>query len=141
MQDTDILLQRPHSYLSTARSSRFSTANMFSRFIHQTKLCSPFHLLIIRSLVSVTWFEIGSLFCAVAPSVNFLIFGRAVAGMGGAGSTFISGPVPFLDLTIYQFSSVSYPLLARSHVWRIAQNYLGMLYSLFQPPLLLLIVS
>ncbi|KAF8526940.1 ABC transporter [Hysterangium stoloniferum] len=36
-------------------------------------------------LVSVAIFEIGSLFCAVAPSVNFLIFGRAVAGLGGAG--------------------------------------------------------
>jgi MFS family permease len=35
----------------------------------------------------VFWFELGSLFCAVAPSVKFLIFGRAVAGMGGAGST------------------------------------------------------
>jgi hypothetical protein len=51
-------------------------------------------------MASVTWFEIGSLFCAVAPSVNFLIFGRAVAGIGGAGSAFISGPVPFLGLTL-----------------------------------------
>ncbi|PBK58679.1 hypothetical protein ARMSODRAFT_1034428, partial [Armillaria solidipes] len=30
-------------------------------------------------------FEIGSLFCAVAPSVNFLIFGRAFAGVGASG--------------------------------------------------------
>ena len=91
MQSTDILvlLQRLHSYSSTARSSRFSIANMFSRFIHRTKLF-PFSS-IIRSMASVTWFEIGSLFCAVAPSVNFLIFARAVAGIGGAGSTFISG--------------------------------------------------
>ncbi|KAF8997631.1 ABC transporter [Cyathus striatus] len=36
-------------------------------------------------LVCVGIFELGSLFCAVAPSVNFLIFGRAVAGLGGAG--------------------------------------------------------
>ncbi|KAF9484264.1 ABC transporter [Pholiota conissans] len=36
-------------------------------------------------LVTVGIFELGSLFCAIAPSVNFLIFGRAVAGLGGAG--------------------------------------------------------
>lgn len=36
-------------------------------------------------LVTVGIFELGSLFCAVAPSVDFLIFGRAVAGLGGAG--------------------------------------------------------
>ncbi|KAF7330988.1 ABC transporter [Mycena venus] len=36
-------------------------------------------------LVSISIFELGSVFCAVAPSVDFLIFGRAVAGLGGAG--------------------------------------------------------
>ncbi|GJJ12846.1 hypothetical protein Clacol_007091 [Clathrus columnatus] len=36
-------------------------------------------------LVCVGLFELGSLFCAVAPSVNFLIFGRAVAGAGAGG--------------------------------------------------------
>lgn len=36
-------------------------------------------------LVAIVLFEIGSLFCAVAPNVEFLIFGRVVAGMGGAG--------------------------------------------------------
>ncbi|KAJ7286022.1 ABC transporter [Mycena rebaudengoi] len=36
-------------------------------------------------LVSISIFELGSLFCAVASSVDFLIFGRAVAGLGGAG--------------------------------------------------------
>ncbi|CAL1711124.1 unnamed protein product [Somion occarium] len=35
-------------------------------------------------LLAIFIFEIGSLFCAVAPSVNFLIFGRAVAGVGAA---------------------------------------------------------
>lgn len=39
----------------------------------------------ITFLVTVVIFEIGSLFCAVSPSVEFLIFGRAVAGLGGAG--------------------------------------------------------
>ncbi|KAH7906463.1 transporter [Hygrophoropsis aurantiaca] len=36
-------------------------------------------------LTSIAIFELGSLFCAVSPSVNFLIFGRAVAGFGAAG--------------------------------------------------------
>lgn len=36
-------------------------------------------------LVNIAIFELGSLFCAVAPSMNFLIFGRAFAGVGGAG--------------------------------------------------------
>ena len=36
-------------------------------------------------LLSIAIFELGSLFCAIAPSVNFLIFGRAVAGVGAAG--------------------------------------------------------
>ena len=36
-------------------------------------------------LVSIAIFELGSLFCAISPSVNFLIFGRAVAGFGATG--------------------------------------------------------
>jgi len=36
-------------------------------------------------LMSVFIFELGSLFCAIAKSIDFLIFGRAVAGVGGAG--------------------------------------------------------
>jgi len=36
-------------------------------------------------LYSIAIFELGSLFCAVAPSVEFLIFGRAVAGVGASG--------------------------------------------------------
>ncbi|CAE6512389.1 unnamed protein product [Rhizoctonia solani] len=36
-------------------------------------------------LVAVILFEIGSLFCAVAPNMEFLIFGRAFAGVGAAG--------------------------------------------------------
>jgi hypothetical protein len=80
-------------------------------------------------MAAVTVFEIGSLFCAVAPSVNFLIFGRAVAGMGGAGSKFTPRPNHAVtDLTPQrQFSSVFYPLLARSHVWKIGLSSLGML--------------
>jgi len=36
-------------------------------------------------MTSIAIFELGSLFCAVAPSVKFLIFGRAVAGVGAGG--------------------------------------------------------
>lgn len=36
-------------------------------------------------LFVITVFEIGSLFCAVAWNMEFLIFGRAVAGVGAAG--------------------------------------------------------
>lgn len=36
-------------------------------------------------LAAVILFEIGSLFCAVAPNMEFLIFGRAFAGVGAAG--------------------------------------------------------
>ncbi|KIJ58908.1 hypothetical protein HYDPIDRAFT_44277 [Hydnomerulius pinastri MD-312] len=36
-------------------------------------------------LAAIALFEIGSLICAVAPSMNVLIFGRAVAGCGAAG--------------------------------------------------------
>lgn len=36
-------------------------------------------------LSAVTLFELGSLVCAVAPSVNILIFGRAFAGVGAGG--------------------------------------------------------
>jgi MFS family permease len=36
-------------------------------------------------LTSIFIFELGSLFCAIARSMDFLIFGRAVAGVGAAG--------------------------------------------------------
>lgn len=36
-------------------------------------------------LISIILFEIGSLICAVAPSMNVLIFGRAFQGVGSSG--------------------------------------------------------
>lgn len=36
-------------------------------------------------LTVVGVFELGSLLCAIAPSVNVLIFGRVVAGVGASG--------------------------------------------------------
>jgi MFS family permease len=36
-------------------------------------------------VVSILLFEIGSAVCGSAPSMNALIVGRVIAGMGGAG--------------------------------------------------------
>lgn len=36
-------------------------------------------------LGSIAMFEIGSLICALSPTVEVLIFGRAVCGVGAAG--------------------------------------------------------
>jgi hypothetical protein len=58
-----------------------------------------FTMSIFRSMASVTWFEVGSLFCGVAPSVKFLIFGRAVAGIGAAGSKLLLDQASFRQLT------------------------------------------
>jgi MFS family permease len=86
-------------------------------------------------MASVLWFEIGSLFCGVATTVNFLIFGRAVAGFGAAG-IFVSilsiiGEITRLEDrpklfgtfgAVFGFSSVLGPLLGGAftdHVtWR-----------------------
>jgi MFS family permease len=46
---------------------------------------SKIYYLSLFSLVVIALFEIGSLFCGVAPNMPFLIFGRAVAGVGAAG--------------------------------------------------------
>ncbi|KAF1982381.1 MFS multidrug transporter [Aulographum hederae CBS 113979] len=36
-------------------------------------------------LISIFWFEVGSLICGVAPNSTALILGRAISGAGGAG--------------------------------------------------------
>lgn len=36
-------------------------------------------------LIAIALFEIGSLICGVAQSINTLIFGRAFAGVGASG--------------------------------------------------------
>lgn len=41
-------------------------------------------------LTSIALFELGSLICALSNTLPLLIFGRAVAGCGGAGSVFRS---------------------------------------------------
>jgi MFS family permease len=72
--------------------------------------------LICHSMASVAWFEIGSLFCGVSTTANFLIFGRAVAGIGAAGSQFTSEPdlFPFTLLTLRgKFLSAYWLLSAR----------------------------
>ncbi|KAG8708510.1 hypothetical protein FRC11_006416, partial [Ceratobasidium sp. 423] len=47
---------------------------------------------------SLVLFEIGSLFCGVAPSMDFLIFGRAVAGIGASG-IYVANTVIIADIT------------------------------------------
>jgi MFS family permease len=39
----------------------------------------------VLMLSSIATFEIGSALCGAAPSMNALIIGRVIAGMGGAG--------------------------------------------------------
>jgi hypothetical protein len=81
--------QKPPFYSCTAHCSPSSIENTSSK--HSLSACrialSSHVLPHLCSIGSVFWFEVGSLFCAVAPNVKFLIFGRAVSGMGGAGST------------------------------------------------------
>ncbi len=44
-------------------------------------------------LLALTFFSVGTLLCAVAPSMGFLIFARALAGMGAGGVTTTSSVV------------------------------------------------
>ncbi|KAG8991828.1 hypothetical protein FRB93_002563 [Tulasnella sp. JGI-2019a] len=86
-------------------------------------------------LSAVVLFEVGSLICGVAPNINVLIFGRAIAGCGAAGifvavlailariSRIEQRPVLFgLFGAVYALSSVIGPLLGGAftdHVsWR-----------------------
>jgi len=50
------------------------------------------------AMFAVFIFEMGSLVCGVAPSMNVLIFGRALAGAGAAG-IFVSGMVIVAEIT------------------------------------------
>lgn len=86
-------------------------------------------------IVSMVIFEVGSLVCAVAPSSNALIIGRAIAGLGGAGlsvggTSIVSFTVPpaqrplmlgVIGMT-YAISAVLGPLLGgvftESATWR-----------------------
>ena len=62
-------------------------------------------------LASIVLFELGSLLCGVAPSMNFLIFGRAVAGCGAAGYVRLSWATPQHQINIY-FPSIFVSILA-----------------------------
>ncbi|KZS97593.1 ABC transporter [Sistotremastrum niveocremeum HHB9708] len=68
--------------VSWVASAYFLTQAGLMLFMGQVLTIAPVKWVYIGS---IGVFEIGSLFCAVAPSMNFLIFGRAVAGCGAAG--------------------------------------------------------
>lgn len=58
-------------------------------------------------LVSLFFFSLGNIMCAVAPSMQFLIAARAIAGIGGGGltsvgSTIMSDLVPITHRGIFQ---------------------------------------
>ncbi|SCZ91295.1 BZ3500_MvSof-1268-A1-R1_Chr1-2g01314 [Microbotryum saponariae] len=98
-------------------------------------------------LVGIALFEIGSLLCAVAPTVNVLIFGRAFAGVG-ASSIFVSCLSIIAEVTrledrpklfglfgaVFAISSVVGPLLGGAftdHVtWRLCfwSQYIHLLH-------------
>jgi MFS transporter, DHA2 family, glioxin efflux transporter len=67
-------------------------------------------------LLSIFWFEIGSLICAVANNSTTLIVGRAVAGMGGAG-----------------IASGSYTIMAFSAPPKLRPAFTGMSSSTLSP--------
>lgn len=52
-------------------------------------------------IFAVFIFELGSLICGVAPSMEVLIFGRAVAGLGAAG-VFTSAIVILAEISTMQ---------------------------------------
>jgi MFS family permease len=63
-------------------SGYFLTQAGFMLFFGRVLAIAPAKTTLV---VSIGIFELGSLLCAVAPSVRFLIFARALAGIGGAG--------------------------------------------------------
>lgn len=72
-----------------------STTNSFSR----SALYSNFNLKTIF-IASIVLFEAGSALCGAAPSMNALIVGRAIAGLGGSG--IFLGTLNFFSLTTTQ---------------------------------------
>ena len=71
-------------------------------------------------LVAILLFEIGSTLCGAAPSVEILIFGRCVAGVGAAGKL-----LPLVGLGNAHMSQAYSFLSSRSLVklldWKIGQ--------------------
>lgn len=60
-------------------------------------------------LIALFFFSLGNVMCAIAPSMEFLIAARAIAGMGGGGltsvgSTIMSDLVPITHRGIFQVS-------------------------------------
>jgi MFS family permease len=52
-------------------------------------------------LTALSFFGVGTLLCAIAPSMEFLIAARAIAGVGGGGLASV-GSIIFSDLVSLQ---------------------------------------
>ncbi|EIW79989.1 MFS general substrate transporter, partial [Coniophora puteana RWD-64-598 SS2] len=77
------------SDLSWIASAYFLPQAVFMLFFGRVLTLAPAKVVF---LLTIFLFELGSLFCAVAPSVDFLIFGRAFAGLGASG-LWVFGPL------------------------------------------------
>ncbi|KIL00149.1 hypothetical protein PAXRUDRAFT_8383 [Paxillus rubicundulus Ve08.2h10] len=80
-------------------------------------------------LFSIVVFELGSLFCGIAPSVNFLVFGRAFAGIGAAGISVSSTAIRFRAIVfgaigaLFSLSSIIGPLIGGSFTTRLTWRW------------------
>jgi MFS family permease len=91
-------------------------------------------------IAAVAIFEIGSLICAVAPSSSVFIFGRALAGLGSAG-TFSGGKplnvllcfLPFSVFNVREGLTDDAALIAIIHVTRPEKRaaYSGMIVGMY----------
>ncbi|KAF8509602.1 major facilitator superfamily domain-containing protein [Hysterangium stoloniferum] len=73
---------RPRLQISWIPNAYFLTMASFMIIFGQLLNLLPIKYVIMASIVV---FELGSLLCGIASSMNFLLFGRGVAGIGAAG--------------------------------------------------------
>lgn len=61
-----------------------SLTKVFANSLYRAAFYAVFDLKILF-ISSVVLFEVGSVLCGAAPSMNALIVGRVIAGIGGSG--------------------------------------------------------